>query len=42
MLPISSIMRHRDIDFHIYAEDTQLYVSFDLSNPNDYGILETN
>ena len=27
-------MRHHDIDFHIDADDTQLYVSFDLSNPN--------
>ena len=34
MLPIGSIMRHHDIDFHIYAADTQLYVSFDLSTPN--------
>ena len=34
MLPIGSIMRHHDIDFHIYADNTQLYVSFDLSNPN--------
>ena len=34
MLPIGSIMHHHDIDNHIYADDTQLYVSFDLSNPN--------
>ena len=34
MLQIGSIMRHHDIDVHIYADDTQLYVSFDLSNPN--------
>ena len=27
-------MRHHDIDFHMYADNNQLYVSFDLSNPN--------
>ena len=27
-------MRNHDIDLYIYADDTQLYVSFDFSNPN--------
>ena len=27
-------MRHYNIDFNIYADDIQLYVSFDWSNPN--------
>ena len=34
MLPIGPIMRHHNNDFHIYADDTKLYVSFDLSNLN--------
>ena len=32
MLPIGSIMCYHD--FHIYADNIQWYVSFDLSNPN--------
>ena len=34
LLPIGSIIRHHNIDFHIYADDVQLFDSFDLSNPN--------
>ena len=34
MLPIGLIMRHHDIDFHLYTDDTKLCVYFDLSNPN--------
>ena len=33
MYPISSILRHHGIDYHIYAGDTQLYIKFDLSDP---------
>ena len=33
MYPIGSILRHHGIDDHIYADDTQLYITFDLSDP---------
>ena len=34
IIQIGSIMSHHNINFYIYAAHTQLYVSFDLSNPN--------
>ena len=34
MYPIGSILRLHGIDYHIYADDTQLYIKFDLSDPS--------
>ena len=35
MFPLGSIFRHHDIDYYnyIYADDTQLYITLDLSDP---------
>ena len=33
MYPIGSILRHHGIDYHMYADDTQLYITFDLCDP---------
>ena len=32
MLLIGAIMRSHDIQYHIHADDTQLYIFFDLKN----------
>ena len=34
MYPIGSILRLHCINYHIYVDDTQLYIKFDLSDPS--------
>ena len=33
LLPLSAILRHRNVGYHIYAEDTHLYISFKCKDP---------
>jgi len=41
-LPLGAILKHYEIDYHIYADDTQLYCSFDVNSINDViGSLST-
>ena len=34
-IPLGAILKHYEIDYHIYADDTQLYCSFDVHSIND-------
>ena len=34
-IPLGAIMQHYKIEYHIYADDTQLYCSFDINSPDE-------
>ena len=33
LLPLSAILRYHNIGYHVYADNTQLYVSFKCKHP---------
>ena len=33
LLPLGAILRYHSIDYHIYSDDTQLYISFKSNTP---------
>ena len=40
-LPLADILKKRGISYHLYADDTQLYMSFRPTNNNENNVCET-